>query len=143
MSWTSNHSAILKGKTFMTLDEIGTTMYAIAEAKGLREGLSSIDEREATLVRLALIHTEVSEAAQIVKRFGMKPTDEPTDDLAADLRDCETRACFAEELADAVIRIAELATHLRLDLDQAVLTKLAVNNGRPMYYGTPQEETAR
>lgn len=110
-------------RSSMNLTEIQRIAWQTAEDKGHHENLASLGTREATLVRLALIHTELSEAAQIVKRHGVGG------------REAE----LAEELADTIIRIADLAQELHLDLDLAVWLKLETNKHRPMYYGTPDE----
>jgi len=102
--------------------------WQIAEEKGHHENLSTIPLREATLVRLALVHSEVSEAVQHVKRHGLLPN---TTYLQGDL---------AEELADIMIRVGELAEGLGIDLSLAIVKKFAKNRERPMYFGTPQEQ---
>ena len=111
----------------MDLQAMAETAWQIAEDKGHHENLSAIPLREATLVRLALVHTEVSEAVQHVKRHGMPPN---TTYLQGDL---------AEELADILIRVGDLAEGLGIDLGLAIMKKFAKNRERPMYFGTPQE----
>lgn len=111
----------------MTLMTIGKAQWDICRLKGLHDNLNSLHDREQALIRLALIHTEISEASQVVKRQDVTP---------------DTIASIAEELADAIIRIAELGCCLGLDLDQAVMAKLATNACRPYGYGTPWEESA-
>ena len=80
--------------------------------------------REQTLIRLALVHTEVSEATQIVKRHTM--SEERVDE-------------FGRELADIIIRVAEIAEHYGVFLDAVVNAKLAYNRQRPYKFGTPDE----
>jgi NTP pyrophosphatase (non-canonical NTP hydrolase) len=63
---------------------------------------------------LALIHSEVSEALE-ADRLG-------------------DRENFAEELADAVIRIADLAGGVAIDLEAAIVEKMARNAQRPMLH---------
>ena len=114
----------------MHLKEIQQAAFDLAKAKRLHENLALIPLREQTLVRLALVHTEVSEAAQIIKRHGIQ-------------RDGDERTTqeFCIELADIVIRVCELAEHFALDLDAAVYDKLGKNWLRPPFYGTPWEGT--
>lgn len=39
------------------------------------------------------------------------------------------------ELADAVIRIADLCGHLEIDLEEVIETKIAYNEGHPYKHG--------
>lgn len=64
---------------------------------------------------LALIHSEVSEALEAVRKMD--------------------RANFEEELADVVIRVLDLAIGLDIDLDKAVIDKLIKNCGRGFRHG--------
>lgn len=64
---------------------------------------------------LALIHSEISEALE-ADRHG----------------DAEG---FAEELADAVIRIADLCGGLGIDLESAIIEKMDRNANRPRLHG--------
>ena len=103
--------------------------WKLAEDKGFHDGRANWD-RDDTLVRLCLLHTEVSEAAQLVKK---RWADSPT---AVDLRE------FGEELADVFIRLADLCCCVGVDLDGAVRAKMAKNAARPHLYGTPWTEKA-
>lgn len=71
-----------------------------------------------TAEKLCLIHSEVSEAMEGVRK------DLPDDKLPH-------RKMIEVELADAVIRIADLAGALGLDLGGAITEKLAFNAVRP------------
>lgn len=106
-----------------TLHDIQEESWQIAEEKGFHQGRTG--GRDDTLVRLCLIHTEASEAAQVVKRCWCDPP------LPA------VRETLATELADIVIRVCDLAGCLDIDLEQTVLAKLEANRMRPRLYGTP------
>jgi NTP pyrophosphatase (non-canonical NTP hydrolase) len=94
--------------------------WGIAEAKGFHEG-KPID-REAILVRLCLLHSEVSEAVQEIKRHGMDGTE-----------DC------LRELADVVIRVGDLVGMLGATgrFPWILCDVMRANLARPDKYGTP------
>lgn len=110
----------------MTIAEMQIDAWQTAEDKGFHDGRSG--GRDDTLLRLCLIHTEVSEAAQEVKRHG-------TGGRAVLDR-------VASELADVLIRVGDLAGCLDLDLESAVRAKMAQNRNRPERYGTPAEHVS-
>lgn len=134
----------------MTLTDMQQEAWDLAEDKGLHSDLATMEPRQTTMIRLALMHTEVTEAlnelteplltlihlltlhrqisqaTQVVKRRGVTE-----DSLLA----------LADELADIVIRTGDLAGCLGIDLDAAVTAKMAVNRGRPYKFGTPEEGT--
>lgn len=94
--------------------------------KGFHDGRSMCG-RDDTLVRLCLIHTEVSEAVQVVKRHGVEPDQHAS------------RAMFEEEVADIFIRLFDLCWCVGVDIEVAVVAKMAKNMARPHKYGTPDE----
>ena len=64
---------------------------------------------------LALVHTEVSEAVEAFRN--------------------DDRANFEEELADVLIRVLDIVGGLGIDIDHAVLAKLAKNKTRGLRHG--------
>lgn len=104
----------------MTITELVEQSWRLAERKGFHDDIG--DLRTAALVRLCLIHTEVSEAAQEVKRHGVA-----------------NAAAIGDELADVLIRAADLAGILGIDLQACVVAKMARNANRPHKFGTPDE----
>jgi NTP pyrophosphatase (non-canonical NTP hydrolase) len=94
--------------------------WGIAEAKGFHEGKPA--DRETTLVRLCLLHSEVSEAVQEIKRHGMEGTE-----------DC------LRELADVVIRVGDLVGMLGATgrFPWILCDVMRANLARPDKYGTP------
>jgi NTP pyrophosphatase (non-canonical NTP hydrolase) len=109
----------------MHLSGIQRIAWDTAEEKGLHDALRhfSEDEKE-TMIRLALIHTEISEALQEVKRHGLTAASLPR---------------IASELSDTLIRIGDLAQCLGIDLTHYTLRTLERNTERPHGYGTPWE----
>lgn len=64
---------------------------------------------------IALIHSELSEALEEERNGNPEGV--------------------AVELADAVIRIADLCGHLGIDLEEVIEIKMAYNEGRPYKHG--------
>lgn len=91
-----------------------------AKSKGWREA-----EPRNPLVLAALIHTEVSELVEGY-RHGNPMCDKPG---------LEGMSNAAEELADIVIRVCDFADEHGIDLGDAVIRKLAVNQKRPHRHG--------
>jgi len=73
---------------------------------------------------LALIHSEISEALEALRRGGDKEPDEHCSRFAVEV-----------ELADAVIRIMDLGVRMGWDVAGALLDKLAYNEGRERMHG--------
>lgn len=93
-----------------TLAKVQREAYDIAEAHGFH------DVRTSRAEALALIHSEASEALEADR------ADEPDDH-------------YAEELADIVIRVADHAEEVGVDLEQAVIRKMRENRERDYRHG--------
>ena len=87
---------------------------------------------------IALIHSELSEALEEVRAgkpgLYFKEVNGFTVTDATERRG-EKPEGVAVELADAVIRIADLCGHLGIDLDAVIREKMAYNEGRPYKHG--------
>ena len=103
---------------------------------------------------IALIHSELSEALEEEREarpmvwYKCNEDDGVSTCAPQDETDClmygKENLCkyrskkpegVAVELADAVIRIADLCGHLGIDLDAAIREKMAYNEGRPYKHG--------
>ena len=116
-----------------------------AKAKGFHEGGAPVGARIDQ--KLMLVVGELAEAQEEL-RAGHAPTDiyftspagetlvgvvgKSNDDLAADGYKPEG---FPIELADAIVRLFDLAGSLGIDLEAAVQTKLTYNLTRPYKHG--------
>jgi NTP pyrophosphatase (non-canonical NTP hydrolase) len=97
------------GKKFMSINDLCKEAFETAMSKGWH------DEPKEMGTKLALIHSEVSEA------------------LEADRKgDAEN---FAEELADVCIRTFDLCGSMNIDLEKAIKEKMAYNKTRPYKHG--------
>ena len=132
-----------KGVSPENLLDLGTVIDAAAYdcdrffllvRKAVVQGEVPMTARHGALARLALMHTEISEAAEC---FDGRPLTK------------EVLHHFVEEIADTFIRggdVVECVARLYPEtpqLDDAVPEKVAYNDTRPMHYGTPQEVKAQ
>lgn len=93
---------------------------------------------------IALIHSELSEALEEMRNGNKIKPDVPApmvycgDEVyaaSAPAKRCLKPEGVAIELADAVIRIADLCGHMGIDLDSAIAMKMEYNEGRPFKHG--------
>lgn len=115
----------------------GITLQAIVEqahATSVEHGWWSRAE-DTIPAKLLLVHSEVSEAVEEYrddKVLGMYPYFAVKDELGK----LGTKPVgFAVELADIIIRVADIAGALGLDLTAAMLAKLEYNKTRPVRHG--------
>lgn len=128
----------------ITIAELVTRSHALAASKGWHEGTLNVPEK------LALIHSEVSEALESFRSDGVRVKcldcngtgRHETDRCRCDddqhewwFGDSGKPEGFVVELADAVIRIADLCGALGLDLSSALELKHAYNLTRTYRHG--------
>lgn len=102
-------------------DAVSDFTYRI-EDDTMEQRYTHVTRQSQAIIRLALVGTEVAEA--IDSAIEHDGTDDATQHLA-------------DELADGIIRYADLAEESGIDLDAAVQRKLAYNRTRAYGYGTP------
>jgi len=105
------------------LNELAKRVHHLAKEKGFWAGWYSNQygphyPRELHLaVKLALVHAEVSEALEALRKEGVEAHG------------------FREELADILIRVLDIAGAVGMDVDSEVDSKHEVNVGRPLLHG--------
>ncbi|MBZ4662791.1 MAG: MazG nucleotide pyrophosphohydrolase domain protein [Caloramator sp.] len=107
----------------MKINDLCKVCYENAESKGFwedikeiyLEGMPARHFNNAIAARLALIHSEVSEALEAIRK-GDKEN-------------------FKEELADIVIRVFDLCGGLSIDLEHEIEKKMEKNKQRPYKHG--------
>lgn len=140
----------------MTITELCQSAHANSKAKGFYEAeeeitevlsqydAASVAQFESHMVakRLALIHAEVSEALESDRksqRARVEPKDIDTpgtiDSNFFDNYSQFIKGSFEEELADIIIRVADLAGWKGIDLDAHVRAKMRYNSMRPHKHG--------
>lgn len=85
----------------MEWNKLGESAFTMAKEKGFHADVPC--DQRGTLIRIALIHTEISEVAQLIKRYGI-PTGVFLDR-------------FGFELADTAIRLGDMCHGLDIDLE--------------------------
>ena len=78
---------------------------------------------------LALIHSEVSEALEAYRETGLEQLDKVW------YTSTDKPEGFTVELADVLIRIADLCGEFNLDLEDTLKTKMEYNKTRPYRHG--------
>ncbi|HAW33481.1 MAG TPA: hypothetical protein DCX19_02435 [Alphaproteobacteria bacterium] len=133
----------------MTLNEWAARALEITTAKGFHDtekrlekalaGNDALVEEVASLQtarRLALVHSEVSEALEACrkgKRADLSAFE--TDGKTKEAFEKHIKDSFEDELADAVIRLLELAACENVDIETHVRLKTEYNAARPYKFG--------
>lgn len=109
------------------INEMADVAYGQAVKSGFHKKKTTT---ERVLARLALIHSEVSEALEDARVL-------PPEQLKTLLYQGESRKPngFMAELADVVIRVGDLAGEIGGDLEKAIKEKMAYNATRDFKHG--------
>lgn len=79
--------------------------------------------------KIALMHSELSEALEKHRKtVALGKNDEPDEH-------CPQHGGIAIELADVVIRVFDLAAHMKMNIGGAILDKMEFNKNRPHKHG--------
>ncbi len=121
------------------LRKLQKAVHELAQEKGWYDGAPDIAtaEQQAWVnwlgARLALVHSEVSEALECVRRGQMARTykHSPVDGLG----DANKPEGLPTELADVVIRVLDLCESLGIDLELEIVCKHAFNRTRESRHG--------
>jgi NTP pyrophosphatase (non-canonical NTP hydrolase) len=105
----------------MDIKHLVDEAYSTAKSKGWHDNERSIPEM------LALIHSEVSEALEEYRQHGYEKMYHRESDGKPE--------GFSYEIADIIIRIADLSGHLDIDLEAALEEKMKFNTTRPYRHG--------
>ena len=112
----------------MTIDELVQKSYEAAREKGFHDEPPNVGEK------LMLVVSELAEALEEARSpmglMRLNLTYTGTDDQGV-----HKPEGFPIELADAVIRIADLCGALNIGLQDAINTKMAYNQTRPRKHG--------
>jgi NTP pyrophosphatase (non-canonical NTP hydrolase) len=109
-------------KDHMTITELVAESYGNSKEHGFWEDASTVPDKYIISTKLALIHSEVSEALEELREL---------DNLTEPRYNEGKPEGFPSELADCVIRVADLCGYLGIDLEAVIVEKLAFNKGRP------------
>jgi NTP pyrophosphatase (non-canonical NTP hydrolase) len=95
----------------MTLNEWAKYIAQWRRKKGFKTDMDNMPEK------LLLVITEIAEATEAIRQVPI---------------DMEN---FAEEIADAMIRLLDIAGSLNIDIDKAIAAKMKYNESRPHKHG--------
>lgn len=118
------------------INELGKKAHEINVKNGFYEGQKNTGEM------IALIHSELSEALEADRAEIQNPVFDPyhildteDDDEFKSLFEGCIKDSFEDELADAMIRIMDLATYKNIDLENNIKAKMRYNSLREYKHG--------
>jgi NTP pyrophosphatase (non-canonical NTP hydrolase) len=124
--------ALLSGKTELVRKGVSVSVPDLWFPENFRSRLRKKESRcnlPEIVAKLALIHTEVTEAVEAVLEHDVEDYYSHTDSGA------NKPEGLRSELADVVIRVMQLAADLEMDLEGAIAEKMAFNETRATKHG--------
>ena len=123
-----------------TIEELGKESVEIAKSKGFLHGLPNVGET------IALIHSEISEALEADREDRQAPTEWDDgnvqsvtswgdDEVFKKKFEATIKDTYADELADASIRIFQEASLKGIDLEAHIIGKMRYNELRAHKHG--------
>lgn len=113
---------------FDAMENLCKSAHDNAKAKGFWDG----DENRNIPTKIALIHSELSELLEAF-RSGPQYCGKPCEILCKD--GVRPLTAIEEEIADVMIRLADLCGFLGVDLGRVTLAKMEYNAKRPQMHG--------
>lgn len=110
----------------MNIEDTAKECYRTAVSKGFWETFDGTPEHIAS--KLALIHSEVSEALESLREHYPPKTSADTNERGKPIG-------FASELADIVIRVFDLSEGLGINIADEIKAKMAYNQSREKMHG--------
>ena len=121
----------------LDLSKLSEEVYILSKSKGWHplESPAEDSEQEGAFIERTCnnLHDEISELHEAWRNGQLNQPCDKTEALAS-LR-LPSLSCLEEELADIVIRVADTAAHLGVDLDRAVAVKHMFNTTREHRHG--------
>lgn len=114
----------------LTIDELQETSFDIAEEHGFWDDAPEVPDKYIVASKLALIHSEVSEALEDVRE-----TEDSNELSVWHENEAGKPVGFPSEIADIIIRAADLAQWLGIDLTAIIRAKQEYNDTRPVMHG--------
>lgn len=103
--------------------------HAMMVAKGFWDG-----DRRSLLTKVLLIHSELSELVEAMRKGPPQPTDKQGCSMIAG-GNVRQLTNYEEELADVFLRLADLAQGMGINLGRVILAKMEYNEGRSHMHG--------
>lgn len=122
-----NSTESLEAPEVFSLEEkmrITTMFYLLMERAHQNSQAKGFWENPSLAEKVALIHSEVSELLEEIRRIEPLPSSKIT-----------AYTGIEEELADIVIRVADLAQFMNVRLGEAIAAKMQYNSKRPAKHG--------